>query len=81
MKHCYYGPEYSDATIEAELKSGGLEYGRLGESELVDRTARELVAGKIVGFRDILETVQQQAIHRFDVFGKQAHDALHPLFA
>jgi len=50
MKHCYYGPEYSDAAIEADLKKTGAAFERLSECELVDRTARELVAGKIVGW-------------------------------
>ncbi|MEP7305905.1 MAG: carbamoyltransferase C-terminal domain-containing protein [Acidobacteriota bacterium] len=50
MKHCYYGPEFSDANIQAELEKGDVAYERLGECELVDRTARELVAGKIVGW-------------------------------
>jgi hypothetical protein len=31
----------------------------------------------VLGIIDVLETVQQQVIHRFDVFRKQAHDALH----
>jgi len=50
MKHCYYGPEFSDASIQAELERGGVAYERLSECELVDRTARELVEGKIVGW-------------------------------
>jgi carbamoyltransferase len=50
MKHCYYGPEYGDTAIEKALTTAGVDYQRLGERELVDRTARELAAGKIVGW-------------------------------
>jgi carbamoyltransferase len=50
MKHCYYGPEYGDAAIEAELSRCGVAHERLDEADLIARTAGELVAGKIVGW-------------------------------
>src|SRR5206468_5460599 len=50
MRHVLYGPEYSDAEIERELNAGGLDYERLDEGQLIDRTARELADGKIVGW-------------------------------
>jgi carbamoyltransferase len=50
MRHAYYGPEYSDAEIERELKAGGLHYERLDEDRLIDRTACEIADGKIVGW-------------------------------
>ena len=50
MKHCYYGPEYSDAVIKAELQAARVAYERVSETELVDRTAHELVDGRVVGW-------------------------------
>jgi carbamoyltransferase len=50
MRHVYYGPEYSDVDIERELAAGGLEYQRLPEDQLIDRTAREIADGRIVGW-------------------------------
>ncbi len=50
MRDVYYGPEYSDAEIERELQGGGLHYERLDEDRLIDRTAREIADGKIVGW-------------------------------
>ncbi len=50
MRHVYYGPEYSNAEVRAELEPHGVVYERCGEEELVDVTAREIAAGKIVGW-------------------------------
>jgi carbamoyltransferase len=50
MDHVYYGPEYSESEIERELQAGGLRYERLDEGRLIDDTAREIAAGKIVGW-------------------------------
>lgn len=50
MRHVHYGPEYSDAAVERELKAGNLHYERLDETQLIDRTAREIANGKIVGW-------------------------------
>jgi carbamoyltransferase len=50
MRHVYYGPEYSDAEIERELQASGVEYERLDENQLIDRTAREIAGGRIVGW-------------------------------
>jgi carbamoyltransferase len=50
MKHCHYGPEYSDAAIDSELALAGITCERMSEDEVVERTAHELAAGKIVGW-------------------------------
>jgi carbamoyltransferase len=50
MRHVLYGPKYSNAEIEAELNAEGLSCERLDEHELIDRTARELADGKVVGW-------------------------------
>ncbi len=50
MRHVYYGPEYSDGEIEKVLSAGVLNYQRLDEGDLIDRTAREIERGKIVGW-------------------------------
>src|SRR5262249_37415089 len=50
MRHVYYGPEYSSADISKELNNTGLHYHRLSEDELLDRTARQIAEGQIVGW-------------------------------
>jgi carbamoyltransferase len=50
MRHAYYGPQYSDREIHAELETAGVAYRRLSEAELVDATASEIAAGKVVGW-------------------------------
>jgi carbamoyltransferase len=50
MRHVYYGPEYSNSEIEAALGRSGASHERLDTQTLVDRTARELAAGRIVGW-------------------------------
>jgi carbamoyltransferase len=50
MRHVYYGPDYTDAEIGHELAGAGVAYHRLDGRELVDRTAREIADGKIVGW-------------------------------
>ena len=50
MRHVYYGPEYSNSEIEAALGRSGASHERLDAQALVDRTARDLAAGRIVGW-------------------------------
>jgi carbamoyltransferase len=50
MRHVYYGPEYTDVQIEAELRRLGVEGARLDEARLIDETARELASGRVVGW-------------------------------
>ena len=50
MRHVYYGPEYSQAEISAELEGSGVTHQRLDQDQLLDRTAREIADGKIVGW-------------------------------
>ena len=50
MRHVYYGPEYSDVEIERELSAGGLNFHRLNQEQLIDRTAAQIADGKIVGW-------------------------------
>jgi len=50
MRHVYYGPEHTDREIETELTNAGVSYRRLDGDALLDRTARELADGKIVGW-------------------------------
>jgi carbamoyltransferase len=50
MRHVYYGPGYSDSEIRKELERAGVQYHALTGEELVDRTAREIAEGKIVGW-------------------------------
>src|SRR2546429_94101 len=50
MRHVYYGPEHSQAEISAELEGSGVAHQRLDQDQLLDRTAREIADGKIVGW-------------------------------
>ncbi|MBV8553068.1 MAG: hypothetical protein JOY54_17365 [Acidobacteriaceae bacterium] len=50
MGDVYYGPAYDDLEILRALEETGTRYHRLNEAELVDRTAREISDGKIVGW-------------------------------
>jgi carbamoyltransferase len=50
MRHVYYGPAYTESEIRGELDDTGVCYHPLAEEELVDRTARQIADGKIVGW-------------------------------
>jgi len=50
MQHAYYGPEYTDSEIRAELSSAGVNYAHVNGTELVNRAAAEIAAGKVVGW-------------------------------
>ena len=48
MRHAYWGPSFSDAQIEAALRESKLAYHR--SASTVEEVARDLFAGKIVGW-------------------------------
>jgi carbamoyltransferase len=50
MDHAYYGEAYSDAQIETALAAAGMAHERLGDDDLIDRVARDLAQGHIVGW-------------------------------
>ncbi|HYW45888.1 MAG TPA: carbamoyltransferase C-terminal domain-containing protein [Bryobacteraceae bacterium] len=50
MRHVYYGPEYTESEIRKELDDAGVQYHPLAGEELVDRTARQIADGQIVGW-------------------------------
>jgi carbamoyltransferase len=50
MRHAYYGTEYNDAAVEGELRRVGAHFQVLAEPELIDQTAREIAAGRVVGW-------------------------------
>jgi carbamoyltransferase len=50
MRHVYYGPGFEDSTIRVSLDALGVTYHEYSEDELVERTAREIADGKIVGW-------------------------------
>jgi carbamoyltransferase len=50
MKHAYYGPEFSESEIRDRLESAGTISHRMDEAVLVDRTAREIASGKVLGW-------------------------------
>ncbi len=50
MNHAYLGPEFSDAHIEAALKSAGVKYQRLERELLLDAVSNEMVQGDVVGW-------------------------------
>jgi len=50
MEHAYWGPEYTESQIEAALKAKGIGYERLAEPAVLDRVARHLNGGHVVGW-------------------------------
>jgi carbamoyltransferase len=50
MKGAYLGPSYSDAEIEAYLRTVGASYRRLERTELLQTVARHLAEEKVVGW-------------------------------
>jgi carbamoyltransferase len=50
MRHVYFGPEFDDAEIGRELQNAGVVYHALDRNELIERTAREIASGNIVGW-------------------------------
>jgi carbamoyltransferase len=50
MGNAYYGPEWSEAQIREKLDALGVVAHRMSEDELVDTTAKEIAAGKVLGW-------------------------------
>src|SRR6185312_11654948 len=50
MKGGYLGPKFSNEEIESFLKQSEAPYVRLSDTELLDRVADELAAGKVIGW-------------------------------
>jgi carbamoyltransferase len=50
LRDVYLGPSYTDAEIRAELDRRGLEYERLDDDALVERTAQAIHRGVVVGW-------------------------------
>ncbi|MGD9802902.1 MAG: carbamoyltransferase [Hyphomicrobiaceae bacterium] len=50
MDHAYYGLGYSDDQIEAALSAAGMTYERLDDEALIDRVAKDLSQGRVVGW-------------------------------
>jgi carbamoyltransferase len=50
LKHSYLGPEFSDAQIEASLKSSGLKYAKLERGPLLETVAQRIAQGDVVGW-------------------------------
>jgi carbamoyltransferase len=50
MRHVYYGPQYSDGEIQSDIVAAGCRFHKLSEAEVIDRTAKQIAAGKIVGW-------------------------------
>ncbi|MBZ1350162.1 carbamoyltransferase [Alcaligenaceae bacterium LF4-65] len=50
MKGSYLGPEYDAADIANRLRLAGAVFSEVSQAEMIDVTARELAAGKAVGW-------------------------------
>jgi carbamoyltransferase len=50
MTNAFYGLAYSEAECEAALRAAGMKFERLDDAELIDRVARDLAEGRIVGW-------------------------------
>ena len=50
LETVYWGPEYADAQIEEALKGRLCRYEKLTEEQLIERSARAMHAGKVLGW-------------------------------
>ena len=50
LEGAYTGPEFSDEEIERELEISGLKFEKHSESELIERAARDIADGAVVGW-------------------------------
>jgi carbamoyltransferase len=50
MKGSYLGPEFPDDEIERSLTAAGATYERLASPDMIERTARSLADGEVVGW-------------------------------
>jgi len=50
MKHVYYGDAFDDTQIKKTLDAAGVAYETFSEAEIIDRTARLIADGNIVGW-------------------------------
>ena len=50
LEHVYWGPQYTDQEVAAELQAGKLEFVRLEQQDLIGRAADAIHAGRVVGW-------------------------------
>jgi carbamoyltransferase len=50
MDHAYYGPEFGASQMRSALDSAGVTYEELDERDMIERTAEDLVEGKVIGW-------------------------------
>jgi carbamoyltransferase len=50
IDHAYWGPEHSEADMEAALKAKGLAYERFARPQLLERAASHLNSGHVMGW-------------------------------
>jgi carbamoyltransferase len=50
MDGAYTGPEFSDEEIQQELESSGLKFEKYSDQELIERAARDIADGAVVGW-------------------------------
>ncbi|MBF0546091.1 MAG: carbamoyltransferase [Candidatus Riflebacteria bacterium] len=50
MKGCFLGPSFTPQAVESFLQQNNLPFQKLGENEVLSRTARDLADGKVVGW-------------------------------
>jgi len=50
LRHSYLGPEFSESRIQSGLENAGLECRKLDRHDLLEQTAEQIAAGKVVGW-------------------------------
>ncbi|MGH9504292.1 MAG: carbamoyltransferase family protein [Terriglobales bacterium] len=50
MTNSYLGPEFSDSSIESDLKQANLRYRKLEREVLLESVAEQIASGKVVGW-------------------------------
>ena len=50
VKTAYYGPQYSDDEVEEILKEKKIQYKKLNDAEIIEKTAQILADGAVIGW-------------------------------
>jgi carbamoyltransferase len=50
MDHAYVGPEYSESDCRSAMQGRGVEFEKVADHELMDRTAQALAEGRVIGW-------------------------------
>ena len=76
MQGAALGPGFSQAEIEARLTALGVEFERLSDEELFERTAKSIASGKVVGWFDGRLEFGPRALGNRSILGDPRSDTM-----